>query len=140
MDDTQSVGWSTWVITPRASIFARCSLTLGNNAIRHFLGACMTRWASGPSCILYSPGSLPILGESIREFSHQVISGCDALGIWCSCCGWFCPPCCLSGCCACWASVRLSGHDSTGHLDHSLPLTCWETQESRTRCVCNVPV
>ena len=49
-----------WVITPRASIFARCSLTLGRNAIRHFLGVCMTGWASGHSSILYSPGNLPI--------------------------------------------------------------------------------
>ena len=49
-----------WVITPRASIFARYSLTLGCNVIGHFLGVCMTRWASGCSCILYSPGSLPI--------------------------------------------------------------------------------
>ena len=48
------------VITHRASIFARCSLTLGCNAIWHFLGACMTRWASGCSHFLYSPGNLPI--------------------------------------------------------------------------------
>ena len=48
------------VMTPRASIFARCSLTLGHNAIGHFPGACMTGWVSGHSCILYSPGSLPI--------------------------------------------------------------------------------
>ena len=49
-----------WVITPRASIFARCSLTLGHNEIGHFLGTCMTGWASGCSRILYSPGNLPI--------------------------------------------------------------------------------
>ena len=49
-----------WVITTRASIFARCSLTLCHNAIGHFLGMCMTRWASGHSRILYSPENLPI--------------------------------------------------------------------------------
>ena len=57
--------------------------------------------------------------ESIREFSssHQwylmhldfgdlVVSG-------------FPTSCCLSGCCACWTSIRLSGLDRTVHLDHS---------------------
>ena len=48
------------MITPRASIFARCSLTFGHNAIRHFLGACMTGCVSEHSHILYSPGNLPI--------------------------------------------------------------------------------
>ena len=55
-------------------------------------------------------------GESIREFSHQVISGFDALRLWCSCWRWFCHSCCLSGCCACQASVGLGDHDSTVHL------------------------
>ena len=66
-----------WVITPRASIFARCSLTLGCNAIRHFLGVCMTRWASGCSHILYSPGNLPILvnlsGNSLIKSSVDLM-------------------------------------------------------------------
>ena len=48
------------MITPRTLTFVRCSLTLGHNAIGHFLGACMTGWASGHSHILYSPGNLPI--------------------------------------------------------------------------------
>ena len=95
IDDTQSVGWSMWVITPRASIFARCSLTLGCNATRHFLGACMTRWASGHSCILYLPGNLPILvnllGNSIikssvdlmhLDFNVLVAGGFVALAAW----------------------------------------------------------
>ena len=56
-------------------LFARCSLTLGCNVIGHFLDVCMTRSASGHSCILYSLGKLANSSESIREFSHQVISG-----------------------------------------------------------------
>ena len=77
IDDTHSMGWSMWVITPRASIFARCSLTLGCNTIGHFLGACMTQWASGHSCISYSPGNLPIpanlLGNSLIKSSVDLM-------------------------------------------------------------------
>ena len=66
-----------WVITPRASIFARCSLTLGCNVIGHFLGACMTGWASGHSHILYSPGNLPtpvnLSGNSLIKSSVDLM-------------------------------------------------------------------
>ena len=69
----------------------------------------MTRWVSGPSHILVFTWEFANSSESIRKFSHQVISRFDALGFWCSCCGWFFCSCCLSGCCACQASVGLSG-------------------------------
>ena len=49
-----------WVITPRASIFARCSFTLRRSTIGHFLGVCMTGWVSGHCHIFYSLGNLPI--------------------------------------------------------------------------------
>ena len=68
--------------------------------------------------------------ESIREFSHQVISGFDALGLWCSCWGRFSCSCCQNGYCACWTSVGLSGLDSTVHLDH--------IYEIQTTCVIKV--
>ena len=84
-----------WAITPRASIFSRFSLTLECSAIRHFLGACMTRWASGCSCILYSPGSLPILvnlsGNSLikslvdlmhLDFGVLAVGGFATLAVW----------------------------------------------------------
>ena len=61
-------------------------------------------------------------GNFVSEKSgnpDQVISRFDALGLWYSCCGWFWHSCCLSGCCACQASVGLSGHDSTVHSDHT---------------------
>ena len=71
------MGWSTWVITSRASIFARCSLTLGYNAIGHFLGAWMTGWASGCSHILYLPRNLPIPvnlpGKSLVKSSVELM-------------------------------------------------------------------
>ena len=54
--------------------------------------------------------------ESIRVFSHQVISRFDALGLRYSCYRWFSCSFSLSGCCACQASVGLSGLDSTVHL------------------------
>ena len=41
MEDTQSIGSSTRVITPRHSILLRCSLTFGHKAMGHFLGACI---------------------------------------------------------------------------------------------------
>ena len=66
--------WSTW-----ASIFARCSLTLGHNAIWHFLGVCMTGWPSRHSHVIFA-WEFANSSKSIREFSHQVISGFDALG------------------------------------------------------------
>ena len=61
MEDTQCVSSSTWVITPRCSILSRCSLTFGHKAMGHFLGACIMGWTSCWSCILYSPGNLPML-------------------------------------------------------------------------------
>ena len=89
------MGWSTWVVTPRASILARCSLTLGCNVIGHFLGACVTRWAPGCSHILYSPGNLPIpanlSGNSLIKssvvlmhlgFGVLAIGGFAALAAW----------------------------------------------------------
>ena len=103
IDDTQSVGWSTWVITPRASIFARCSLTLGHNVIGHFLGARMTGWASGHRHNLYSPGNLPIpvnlSGNSLTkssvdlmylDFDVLVAGGFVALAEWVLCLSCFC--------------------------------------------------
>ena len=60
MEDTQSMGSSTWVITPRHSILLRCSLTFGHKAMGHFLGACITGWTSWWSQIVYLPGNLPI--------------------------------------------------------------------------------
>ena len=60
MEDTQSIGLSTWVITPRHSIFSRCSLTFRCKAMGHFLEACFTWCASWWSWILYSLGNLPI--------------------------------------------------------------------------------
>ena len=60
MEDTQSIGSSTWVITPRHSILLRCSLTFGCKAMGHFLGACIMGWASWQSQILYLPGNLPM--------------------------------------------------------------------------------
>ena len=60
MEDTQSIGSSTWVIMPRRSILSRCSLTFGCKAMGHFLGACITGWASCWSQILHSPGNLPM--------------------------------------------------------------------------------
>ena len=84
-----------WVITPRASIFARCSLTLGHNVIGHYLGEWMTGWVSGQSCILYSPGNFPIpvnlsvnsLIKSLVDFMHLdfgvlAASGFSALAAW----------------------------------------------------------
>ena len=60
MEDTQSVGSSTQVITPRHSILLRCSLTFGCKAMGHFLRACITGCASWRSQILYSPGNQPM--------------------------------------------------------------------------------
>ena len=60
MEDTQSIGSSTRVITPRHSILLRCSLTLGHKAMGHFLGACITGWASWWSQILYLLGNQPM--------------------------------------------------------------------------------
>ena len=66
-----------WVMNPRASIFVRCSSTLRHNGIRHFLGVCMTWWASECSHILYSPGSLQILvnlpGNSLIKSSVDLM-------------------------------------------------------------------
>ena len=60
MEDTQSIGSSTWVITPRHSILSRCSLTCGCKAVGHFLGACITGWALWWSQIFYLLGNLPM--------------------------------------------------------------------------------
>ena len=60
MDDTQSIGSSTWVIMPRHSILLRCSLTFRHKALGHFLGVCIMGWASWQSQILYSLGNLPM--------------------------------------------------------------------------------
>ena len=53
--------------------FCQVLLTLGHNVIGHFLGACMTGWACGWSCILYSPGNLLIqwIYQGILSSSHQ---------------------------------------------------------------------
>ena len=56
-DETQSVGSSTGVMTPSFAILSNSTLTLGHMEIGHFLGACMTGWASTCSLIVYSPGN-----------------------------------------------------------------------------------
>ena len=93
MEDTQSVGSSTWVITLRHSILSRCSLTFGHKVMGHFLGACITGCHIIWSQILYLPGNLPIPVNRSGN-SYQVISGSDGLGCWvdcsrliCCCCG-----------------------------------------------------
>ena len=94
IDDTQSVGWSTWVITSIHSILLRCSLTFGCKEMGHFLGACLTGWTSEWSQIVHSPKNLPIPVNSIWKLFNQVISGFDGLGccrgcsrLDCCCCG-----------------------------------------------------
>ena len=77
MEDTQSIGSSTWVITPRHSILSRCSLTFGHKVMGHFLGACITGCASWWSQILYSPGNWPMpwnqSGNSLIKLSVDLM-------------------------------------------------------------------
>ena len=70
MEDTQSVGSSTWVISPRHSILSRCSLTFRHKAIGHFLGACIMGWISCWSWILSLPENLPI---SVNQSGNSFI-------------------------------------------------------------------
>ena len=60
MEDTQSIGLSTQVITPRHSILSRCSLTFGHKSMGHFPGACIMGCTLCQSQILYLPGNLVI--------------------------------------------------------------------------------
>ena len=79
MEDTQSVGSSTWVITPRHSILSRCSLTFGCKAMGHFLGACITGCASWQSWILYSLGNWPM---PLNQSGNSLIkSSVDLMGL-----------------------------------------------------------
>ena len=79
MKDTQSIGSSTQVITSRCSILLRCSLTFRHKVMGHFLGACITGWASWWSQILYSLGNLPIpLNQSGNSF---IKSSVDLMGL-----------------------------------------------------------
>ena len=78
MEDTQPVGSSTWVITPRHSILSRCSLTFRCKAMEHFLGACITGCASSWSWILYLPGNLPMpLNQSGNSFIKSSVDLMD---------------------------------------------------------------
>ena len=73
MEDTQSVGSSTWVITP----------TFGHKVMGHFLGGCIMGWTSCWSQILYLPGNLPIpvnqLGNSLIKSSVDLM---DLAAVW----------------------------------------------------------
>ena len=78
MEDTQSVGLLTQVITPRHSILLRCSLTFGLKAMGHFLGACIMGWALRWSWILYSPGNQPMpLNSSGNSFIKSSVDLMD---------------------------------------------------------------
>ena len=78
MEDTQSIGSSTQVIMPRHSILSRCSLPFGHQEMGHFLGACMTGWASWWSQILYSPGNLPMpMNQSGNSFIKSSVGLMD---------------------------------------------------------------
>ena len=78
MEDTQSVGLSIWVITPRHSILLRCSLTFGCKVMGHFLGACIMGWASWGSQILYSLGNLPMpMNQSGNSFIKSSVDLMD---------------------------------------------------------------
>ena len=83
MEDTQSVGSSTWVITPRHSMLLRCSLTFGHKAMGHSLGMCIMGWTSCQSQILYSPGNLPIpVNWSGNSFINSSVDLMDSAAVW----------------------------------------------------------
>ena len=83
MEDTQSVGLSTWVITPRHSTLLRCSLTFGHKAMGHFLGACITGWTSCQSWILYLLGNLIIpVNWSGNSFIKSSVDLVDVSAAW----------------------------------------------------------
>ena len=79
MEDTQSIGLSPQVITPRHSILLRCSLTFGCKAMGHFLGACITGCTSWQSQILYSPGNWPMPWNQSRN--SLIKSSVDLMGL-----------------------------------------------------------
>ena len=83
MEDTQSVGSSTWVITPRHSILSRCSLTFRHKVMGHFLGACIMGWTSYQSWILYLLGNLPIpVNQSGNSFTKSSVDLMDLAAAW----------------------------------------------------------
>ena len=83
MEDTQSVGSSTWVITPRHSILLRCSLTFEHKAMGHFLGACIMGCTSCWSQILYSPGNLPMpVNQSRNSFIKSSVDLMELATAW----------------------------------------------------------
>ena len=83
MEDTQSIGSFTWVITPRHSILSRCSLTFEHTVMGHFLGACITGWTSCWSWILYLPGNLPMpVNQSGNSFIKSSVDLMDLAAVW----------------------------------------------------------